>query len=343
MKQVYIVFFVTFILSFILTPIARKIAFKLDVLDYPKDDRKLHKKPIPYLGGAAIYAATMIGMFVFVELDRTTLAVMAGGTVIFLVGLFDDMKDIPAKVKLTGQIIGALIAIWGGVTIEWISNPFPSSEIVRLFNLTIPVTLIWIVGITNTINLIDGIDGLASGVAAIAAATLMFIAAINGFEFIMLECAILAGAALGFLPYNFNPAKIFMGDTGALFLGYMLAILSIRGVMKTVTLVTLIVMILVLGIPILDTTFAIIRRTINKKPIMVADKGHLHHRLVDKGFSQRETVMILYGISIAFGAAAVYITDSDPLEGTFVIVLASVLIVLVGKKLGLLNGENKKL
>jgi UDP-GlcNAc:undecaprenyl-phosphate GlcNAc-1-phosphate transferase len=342
MNQVYLVFFVTFMISFLLTPLARRLAFKLDVLDYPKDARKLHKKPIPYLGGVAIYVAAMVGMFLFLELDRTTVSVMVGGSLIFILGLVDDIRDVPAKIKLAGQIVASLVAIWGGVLIAWVTNPLPNSEIVLLLNLSIPVTLIWIVGITNTINLIDGIDGLASGVAAIAATTLMFIAAINGFEFIVIECAILAGATLGFLPYNFNPAKIFMGDTGALFLGYMLAVLSIRGVMKTVTLITLVGMVFVLGIPILDTGFAIVRRLINKKPIMEADKGHLHHRLVEKGFTQKETVMILYAISIAFGATAIYLTDTGPYEGVFVILIASVVIVLVGKKFGLISGSKKK-
>jgi UDP-GlcNAc:undecaprenyl-phosphate GlcNAc-1-phosphate transferase len=342
MKQIYGVFFAAFILSFFFTPIARKIAFKLDVLDYPKDERKLHKKPIPYLGGAAIYASTIISMLFFTELDKTTISIIIGGTIIFVTGLIDDMRDISPKAKLAGQILAAVIALWGGVKINWITNPFPTSELFYLVNLSIPITVVWIVGVTNTINLIDGLDGLASGVAAIAAATLMFIAAINGFHFIMLECAILAGAALGFLPYNFNPAKIFMGDTGALFLGYMLGVLSIRGVMKTVTAITLIGMIFVLGIPIFDTAFAIIRRKINKKPIMQADKGHVHHRLLDKGFSQKETVLILYVISMAFGAAAIFIADSEPVIGILVVTITAVVIIIGGRKIGLLNGESKK-
>jgi len=342
MKQIYGAFFVALLLSFLFTPIAKKLAYKLNVLDYPKDDRKLHKEPIPYLGGAAIYAATMISMFLFVELDRATLAIMAGGTVVFVTGLVDDMWDIPAKVKLAGQILAAFIALWGGVQINWITNPFPSSELFYLVNLSVPATIIWIVGITNTINLIDGLDGLASGVAAIASATLMFIAAINGFHFIMLECAILTGAALGFLPYNFNPAKIFMGDTGSLFLGFMLAVFSIRGVMKTVTAITLVVMIFALGIPILDTAFAIIRRMLNKQPIMKADKGHVHHRLLEKGFSQRQVALILYVISMAFGAAAIFVADAEPFMGITVVVITSIVIVVGGRRIGLLNGDKKK-
>jgi UDP-GlcNAc:undecaprenyl-phosphate GlcNAc-1-phosphate transferase len=343
MKSIIVAFAVAFMLSFLFTPYARHLAFKLNILDHPKDPRKLHKQPIPYLGGAAIYASTIICMLLFSEIDKMTISIMVGGTIIFFTGLIDDMKDISAKWKMAAQIVAALVALYGGVNIQWISNPFPNSEFVYLLNLSIPATLFWIVGITNTINLIDGIDGLASGVAAIAATTLMVISAINGFSFIVIECAIVAGASLGFLPFNFNPAKIFMGDTGALFLGYMLAVLSIAGVMKTVTAVTIIVMVFVLGIPIFDTTFAIIRRMINKKPIMEADKGHVHHRLLDIGFSQKETVLILYGISIAFGAAAIFITDSEPVAGTIVVAVASGLIVLAGGKIGLLNGDKKKI
>ena len=341
MKQYYIAFFVAFIFSFFLTPAAKKLAYKLEVFDIPKDDRKLHREPIPYLGGAAIYASTIISMLIFLPKDKLNLSIIAGGTIIFFTGLADDIKDISPKFKLAAQIFAAGIVYWSGVRIEFVTNPFPGSDFLFLLNLTIPVTIIGIVGITNTINLIDGIDGLASGVAAIAAASMMFIAALNGFSFIMIECAIISGASLGFLPYNFNPAKIFMGDTGALFLGYMLAVLSILGVMKITTFVTIAVMIFVLGIPVLDTAFAITRRIINKKPIMMADRGHVHHRLLDIGFSQKETVIILYAVSIMLGAAAVFISDSKPVEGSAVIVCVAVLIVFAGNKIGLLNGSRK--
>ena len=342
MNEYYLVFFTAFVLSFLFTPIARKLAFKLNVLDVPKDDRKVHKKPIPYLGGLAIYASAIITMFVFSDLDKTTLSIIVGGSIIFLVGLIDDIRDISPKIKLAGQIMAALIAVYGGAKINYITNPIPGYDVIYLEYLTIPITLLWIVGITNTINLIDGIDGLASGVAGISAAALMFIGAISGFDFIMIETAVVAGASLGFLPYNFNPAKIFMGDTGALFLGYMLAVISILGVMKIVTSATIIIMMLVLGIPVFDTLFAIIRRIRNKKPIMEADKGHVHHRLLDKGFTQRQTVLILYIVSIAFGAAAIYLTDSEPLEGTFVIAAVSIVIVVAGRKIGFISKKNSE-
>jgi UDP-GlcNAc:undecaprenyl-phosphate GlcNAc-1-phosphate transferase len=341
MNEYYLVFFTAFVLSFFFTPVARQLAFKLGILDIPKDDRKVHKEPIPYLGGAAIYASAIFTMLIFSDLDKTAVSIMVGGTVVFLVGLVDDIKDISPKVKLAGQILAALIAVYGGARINYITNPLPGYDVIYLEYFTIPVSVLWIVGITNTINLIDGLDGLASGVATISASTMMFIAAISGFDFILVECAVVAGASLGFLPYNFNPAKIFMGDTGALFLGYMLAVISILGVMKIVTSATIIIMILVLGIPLFDTSFAIIRRIRNKKPIMEADKGHVHHRLLDKGFTQRQTVLILYIVSIIFGAAAIFLSDSEPLEGSLVIGAVSVIIVYAGKKLGFVSKVNE--
>ncbi|MFO7887305.1 MAG: MraY family glycosyltransferase [Eubacteriales bacterium] len=342
MNEYYLVFFTAFVLSFFFTPVARNLAFKLDVLDVPKDDRKVHKEPIPYLGGAAIYASAILTMIIFSDLDKTAVSIMLGGTVVFFVGLMDDIKDISPKLKLAGQIIAALIAVYGGATINYFTNPLPGYDVIYLEYLTIPVSVLWIVGITNTINLIDGLDGLASGVAAISASTMMFMASVSGFDYILIECAVIAGASLGFLPYNFNPAKIFMGDTGSLFLGYMLGVISIVGFLKTVTLAAIIIMVLVLGIPLFDTFFAIIRRIKNKRSIMEADRGHVHHRLLAKGFTQRQTVIILYVVSIIFGAAAIIFADSDPLEGILVIGAVSVIIVYAGMKFGIISKVKKK-
>lgn len=342
MNEYYLVFFTAFVLSFFFTPVARQLAFKLGILDIPKDDRKVHKEPIPYLGGAAIYASAIFTMLIFSDLDKTAVSIMVGGTVIFVIGLIDDIKDISPKLKLAGQIIAAMIAVYGGAKINYITNPIPGYNVIYLEHFATPISILWIVGITNTINLVDGLDGLASGVAAISASTMMFMASISGFDYILLECAVIAGSSLGFLPYNFNPAKIFMGDTGALFLGYMLAVISILGFLKTVTLAAIIIMVLVLGIPLFDTFFAIVRRIRNKKPIMEADRGHVHHRLLAKGFTQRQTVLILYIVSILFGAAAIFFSDSEPLEGSLVIGAVSIIIVYTGKKLGFISKVNEE-
>jgi len=342
MANYFIAFFSALIISFILTPLARKLAFKVGALDIPKDARKIHKKPMPYFGGLAIYVAIMSCMFVYMPHSETNISIMIGATIIVFTGVVDDMYGMPAKIKLIMQIIAAAIAINGGVKIHFITNPLSSTGMSLLRNLTIPITLFWIVGITNTINLIDGLDGLASGVASIAATTLLFTAATKGYDFIVLQCAIIAGASLGFLPFNFNPAKIFMGDTGSLLLGYMLAVTSILGMVKSVAAVALVVPVFALGVPIFDTTFAIVRRYINKKPIMEADKDHLHHKLMGKGLNQRQTVLVMYFISMMLGVAAVIVADANPATGIIVIGIVVVLVFYFGNKIGLFKRKEEK-
>jgi len=342
MANYFIAFFSALIISFILTPLARKLAFKVGALDIPKDARKIHKKPMPYFGGLAIYVAIISCMFVYMPHNEANISIMIGATIIVLTGIVDDMYGMPAKIKLIMQIIAASIAIMGGVKIHFITNPLSATGMSLLRDLTIPITLFWIVGITNTINLIDGLDGLASGVASIAAATLLLTAALKGYDFIVMQCAIIVGASLGFLPFNFNPAKIFMGDTGSLLLGYMLAVTSILGMVKSVAAVALVVPVFALGVPIFDTTFAIIRRYINKKPIMEADKDHLHHKLMRKGLNQRQTVLIMYFISMMLGLAAIIVSDADPRIGIVVIGVVVVLVLYLGNKIGLFKRKEEK-
>lgn len=327
MADYFIAFISAVIISFVMTPPARKLAIKVGAFDVPKDPRKVHDKPMPYFGGLAIYISIIACMFVYMPHTTTNMHIMSGATIIVLTGIVDDMYDMPAKVKMFMQIIAAVVAIRGGVQIHFITNPLSDTGISYLLNwLSYPITLVWLVGITNTINLIDGLDGLASGVASIAATTLLFTASKMGYDFIVLQCAIIAGASLGFLPFNFNPAKIFMGDTGAMLLGYMLAVTSVLGMVKSVTVVALAVPIFALGLPIFDTAFAIIRRFINKKPIMQADKEHLHHRLMKHGLNQRQTVLVMYFISMMLGIVAVAIADTEPLTG---IVVATMVVVVM--------------
>ena len=325
MADYFIAFISAVIISFVMTPPARKLAIKVGALDVPKDPRKIHDKPMPYFGGLAIYISIMACMFVYMPHTTTNIHIMVGATIIVLTGIVDDMYDMPAKIKMLMQIIAAVVAIRGGVHIHFITNPLSDTGMSYLLSwLSYPITLVWLVGITNTINLIDGLDGLASGVASIAATTLLFTASKMGYDFIVLQCAIIAGASLGFLPFNFNPAKIFMGDTGAMLLGYMLAVTSVLGMVKSVTVVALAVPIFALGLPIFDTAFAIIRRFINKKPIMQADKEHLHHRLMKHGLNQRQTVLIMYFISMMLGIVSVAIADTEPLIG---IIVATMVVV----------------
>jgi len=342
MANYFIAFFSALIISFILTPPARKLAIKVGALDIPKDPRKIHKKPMPYFGGLAIYVSIISCMFVYLPHSETNISIMIGATIIVLTGIVDDMYGMNAKLKLVMQIIAAAVAINGGVLIHFVTNPLSATGMSLLRNLTIPITLFWIVGITNTINLIDGLDGLASGVACIAAATLLFTAALKGYDFIVMQCAIIVGASLGFLPFNFNPAKIFMGDTGSLLLGYMLAVTSILGMVKSVAAVALVVPVFALGLPIFDTTFAIVRRFINKKPIMEADKDHLHHKLMRKGLNQRQTVLIMYFISMVLGFASIIVADAEPRTGFIVIGVVVILVFYFGNKIGLFKRKDVK-
>ena len=336
MTENLIAFFSAVIISFVMTPMARRLAIRVGALDVPKETRKIHNKPMPYFGGLAIYVAIISCMFVYMPHNSTNYYIMAGATIIVLAGVIDDMYDMPAKVKLLIQILAALIAIKGGVQIHFITNPLSETGMSYLFNgLSFIITLFWIVGITNTINLIDGLDGLASGVASIAATTLLFTAARLGHDFIVMQCAIIAGASLGFLPFNFNPAKIFMGDTGSLLLGYMLAVTSVSGMVKSVAAIALAVPVFALGLPILDTAFAIIRRYLNKKPIMEADKDHLHHKLMRFGLNQRQTVLVMYFISMLLGSVSVIIADTEPFIGIMVATIVVIVAFFLAKKAGL--------
>ena len=336
MKSFIIPFIAAALISLMATPIVRKLAFKIGAVDVPKDDRRVHKKAMPLMGGLAIFAAVIISVLIFLPLDRTTFSILIGGTLIVISGIIDDLKDMSPKVKLLFQISAGIVLILGGIKVDFITNPFTSdSSLLYLRWLSIPITLFWVVGITNTVNLIDGLDGLAAGVAMISSVSLMLVANKFGYTEITIISAIVAGSCLGFLPFNFNPAKIFMGDTGALFLGFMLAAISIEGVMKSVATIAVIVPILILGVPIFDTTFAIFRRLLNGQSIMAADKGHLHHRLLNKGFSQKKTVLILYAISSTFGLFAFLIAKANSRQAVYLSVALFVGSVLMAIKIGL--------
>ncbi len=329
-------FLLALFISFLATPMVRKLAIKIGAVDEPKDDRRVHKEAMPFLGGIAIYAGVLISVLVFLPLNKLTISILAGGTLIAISGILDDLKDISPKAKLFFQIGAGVILIIGGVEIDFITNPFTNNDsLIFLKWFSIPITLFWVAGITNTVNLIDGLDGLAAGVAMISSISLMLVANKFGYQEITILSAILAGSCLGFLPFNFNPAKIFMGDTGALFLGFMLAAISIEGVMKSVATIAVVVPILILGVPIFDTTFAIFRRLLNGQSIMAADKGHLHHRLLNKGFSQRKTVLILYGISAIFGSFAVLIAKANSKQALYLALGMFIFSIIIAMKIGI--------
>ena len=296
-------------LAFICTPIAIWLAPKIGAIDVPKDGRRMHTKPIPRFGGLAIFVGTSLSLLWSLGDVPVYRGIIIGGVLIYLLGIIDDLKNLPAKVKFLGQIGCASVAYAFGVRIAFMTNHFlRDSHVFFPGVVSYLVTVLWIVGITNAVNLIDGLDGLAAGVAAIASLCIAYAAYIHGYYSATLAMLAIAGGALGFLPFNFHPAKIFMGDGGSLFLGFMLANISAVGAVKGSTLVATIVPVFVLGVPIFDTAFAMIRRLVNHRPIMEADKGHLHHRLMQEGFGQTRTVLMLYGISGIMGIAAVLLS-----------------------------------
>ncbi len=314
-------------ISLLATPVARKLAYRIGAVDVPKDNRRVHKEPIPRMGGLAIYVAAISTFLFFCDFSfQKTAGILIGSAMIVVMGVFDDVKALPAKLKLLIQIAAAFVLIFSGFQINFFTNWLQPDQLVYLSWLSIPVTLVWIVGITNTVNLIDGLDGLATGVSITAALALAYVAHANGFQQAATLTMIIAGACLGFLPHNFNPAKIFMGDTGSLFLGYMLAVISILGSLKSAT--ALLVPIIALGLPIFDTTFAIVRRYLSGQPIMEADKGHLHHRLLHIGLSQKRAVLLLYLKSGLFGLGAVLLANQKYLNGFAVLFAVAILILI---------------
>ncbi|MGB4313031.1 MAG: MraY family glycosyltransferase [Natronincolaceae bacterium] len=337
------VFVIAVIISYILTPYARRLACRLGAIDVPEDNRRVHKKPIPSLGGIALYISFIVTIVIFaifsknMNLSRGFKGILLGATLILVVGIIDDIKQIPAGYKLAAQILAASIAVYNGVIINFIKFPLANTEggLVLLRALRIPITVFWIIGITNTVNLIDGLDGLAAGVSTIASLSLAAVAYNVGQYNVSILLAILAGASLGFLPYNFNPAQIFMGDAGSLVIGYLLATMSVEGLIKGATTIAVAIPVLALGVPVFDTAFAIIRRLINKRPIMEADKGHLHHRLLEHGLSQKQTVLILYIISSVLGGSSIIISDVAKSSAYLIIGVISILILYGAYRIGI--------
>ena len=325
-------FAVAAVLSYFFTPPVKNFAHKVGAIDVPKDARRMHKKPIPRLGGLAIYGGFLCSILIFGQLDETMLCVLLGAAIIVALGIFDDVLALGAKLKFVVQIVAAAIPVCiGDLQIGLFTNlnPLSDTPFVHLGILAVPVTIIWIVGITNAVNLIDGLDGLAVGVSSIAAITMLAVALLTGNMPIAITMAALAGACIGFMPYNLNPAKIFMGDTGSTFLGYMLATESIMGLFKFYAVISFAVPFLILGLPIFDTANAIIRRVAAGRSPMSPDRGHVHHKLIDMGFNQKQAVAILYAISATLGLTAVVLTSSGEVKA-IVLLLAVLAAILVG-------------
>lgn len=327
MSKLFLALGLSVLISYGATPLVKGLAYKIGAIDVPKDGRRMHKKPIPRLGGLAIYIAFLFTVILFGNISYQMQGILLGSVMIVVLGVLDDILALKALPKFLVQIAAAGVAVYHGCVIQFFSNPNVFSDVpyVNIGWLGIPVTIIWIVAITNAVNFIDGLDGLAVGVSAISTASLLVIALMVQELDICIFLAALLGSCLGFIPYNKNPASIFMGDTGATFLGFILACLSVQGLFKFYAIISFAVPFLVLGVPIFDICFAFLRRIAKGQNPMKADRGHVHHRLIDMGFNQKQAVAISYMLTAILGLAAVLLTSSGELKA--LILIGAVLVV----------------
>lgn len=345
-----ILFIFSFLISLIITPLVRRLSLDIGATD-KLEIRKAHtKRVVARLGGIAIFVAfysSALGLFF---IDRETffiaLSVLKGifpaSLLILFLGIYDDLKGADAKTKLFFQMVAALIVIQYGVKIDIITNPFKAGNSFNLHLWSIPVTIFWIIFITNAMNLLDGLDGLASGVSCIISLTMFFIALYHKKYLVMALSISLAGATMGFLRYNFNPAKIFMGDAGSLFLGFILACISIRGSQKSATTVALLIPVIAMGLPIIDTLLAIVRRFLNGKNIFRADNEHIHHKLMRLGLSHKRSVFTLYIVSICLGLIAFLFTlIKDEFVGGILFIVAVLVFVILNNFRLLISNRSK--
>lgn len=359
--DITVAFLLAFITAYVVTPYTIRLAKKIGALDVPKETRKIHKTPMPRLGGLAVisgFAVSVIYLLIVMSIENTInlfdleqyyIKLFGFFIGIIVLGLFcfmDDWKSINPFVKLIGQILAATIVALCGIQINRIALPFFDTVFTEKI-VSILITIIWIVCITNAINLIDGLDGLSSGICLISCVSLLIIFSLNGSPLIsILLVTALAGAILGFLPHNFNPAKTFIGDTGSNFLGFSLSIISILGMAKTYTAIVIVAPLLVFALPLIDTTFAIVRRFVKTKSIkgvFKADKEHLHHKIMKKGYTQKQAVLILYGISAMFGIFAIILLNSGLWKALSFALIILAIVAIGYKDIFKINSENNKI
>ena len=334
--------------SFAAVPPTVRFARKVGAIDIPRDNRRMHKIPIPRMGGLAIFLGFLLSVLLFAELeDRSVRATLYGAGIILILGMLDDKYSLGPYLKLAVQIAAASVAVfWGDNRVMRLTNPFGGGEYscIDLGVLSGPLTILWIVAITNAVNFIDGLDGLACGVCSISSASLMVIAMIlvsreDAAATAAVAMAAMTGACLGFLPYNKNPAKIFMGDTGSTFLGFVLACVSVQGLFKFHALISFAVPVLLLGLPIIDICFAVIRRIAHGQNPMKADRSHIHHRLIDMGYSQKQTVTFAWVLTALLGLDAILLTVLKELR---TLILAAGLILVGGATLFLYLHDRRR-
>lgn len=324
--NIFLIIAMTFIISFIFTFIVKKIAVHINAIDVP-NKRSVHTKPMPRLGGLAIFIAFLFGYIFYGDIDNQMISILIGSFILVLAGMIDDIKPIRARYKMIIQIVAALVVVFYGqiyfTEIQFAGIYLTFNQFFSYF-----LSAFFIVAITNAINLIDGLDGLAAGVSTIYFVTIGIIAFIlnkvGGLDIIL--TTILTGATLGFLVHNFPPAKIFMGDTGSMFLGFMVSVIALLG-FKVATLTSLVIPILILSIPIIDTIFAIIRRLLNKQNIGEADKEHLHHQLLKLKLSSRSSILIIYVMNILFSAVSIFYILGD--EHIAIVLYGIVLVIIL--------------
>lgn len=337
---IYIVILaISFAVTYLVVPLSIKFAKKYGIMDNPKqDNRRVHKVPTPRVGGIAIVAGMMASVLVYFLItlftdnvvDKRYFGYIIGAIIIIGMGFVDDIKNLRPLYKFLFQLLAGMVIYVFGISIAGIKIPFIYPEMIDFGIWSFPITLLWVLGITNAVNLIDGLDGLAAGISAIASISLLMIFAINGapMEAVIIAIA-LAGSTIGFLPYNFNPAKTFMGDTGSNFLGFTLATISIMGMAKGYTVLAIVAPLIVVGIPVFDMIFAVFRRLAHHQKITAPDKGHIHHRLLKHGFSQKQAVLILYALTSILGIIAVTLVSGRVIQGALCIIIV-VLIWVIG-------------
>lgn len=339
-KDIIYMIVIPFLFVLITIPFIKKVANHVGAIDIP-NERKVHKNPIPRLGGLGIYMGFLLGYIFFGTMSLRMNAILIGSFIIIITGIVDDIKPIPAKVKFLFQTIAAaVVAIYGHILLSDLSA---FGFYIEFGVLSYPITILFIVAIINCINLIDGLDGLAAGLSSIYFITIgiVIVGWKHTFDLDAIITFIMLGSTLGFLFHNFNPAKIFMGDSGSMFLGYIIAVIALLG-FKNVTLTTLLAPICLLAIPIMDTLFAILRRIINKKPIDEPDKQHLHHQLLNLNLSHKNTVLVIYLIDILFAVAMLLYMLYDRKLGVIIYTILFVLVLIFILKTNIIVDHDKK-
>ncbi|HUW55781.1 MAG TPA: MraY family glycosyltransferase [Planctomycetota bacterium] len=353
MGEYVLLYLVAFMLSVFLVPVVRRLALAVGAVDVPDRVRKIHTHTVPRMGGVAIFiafivpvvAAYVVGAIwfptsrvygTFQEHFAELVGLVGASVLILFVGIYDDIHQVRPRVKVAVQVVAALVLCWVGIRIDQIGNPF-TGNMIKFGWTAWPLTVFWVLAITNAINLIDGMDGLGPGVGLFVAGTMFLLSLIYPVPLVTAVMAALVGAIIGFLIFNFHPAKIFMGDSGSLFIGFILSAIAIQGSIKRHTVVALMFPIVVLGLPIIDTLMAIARRWSKGLPMSVPDRQHVHHRLIKMGLSQREAVLVLYGVSVILGCAALVMAVVA--TGALPVAIAGVTILAVIAAVHLLGGR----